>query len=556
MERIPFIYTVNDDLFIKNILSGAYLGTPDGHVVYMEYPLSYLIQSLYQWNGGIPWYGICLLLFQIVAWLSVAYRLLQMGKNKSGRIGKALLLGAVFMATGFYHMASMQYTITAAILGMAALVWFYTCDFDMCTKDVLKDNIITMILVVFSFCVRRNVLFMLLPFAGMIWLRKWLIYKKIQKFGGIVVMVAIGVAAVSGISYYAYSSSDWQYYKTYNDNATILYDYYGWPEYEENIELYEELGISYEAYYGAKNHYLLSLDKSIDADAMVTLAERSKEIHETDYATSARLMVAFKDTVLRITKDIDRPLNLIVFSLYAISILLAFLQKKKEVFVSLLFLIIGRMFAWLYILYEGRYPTRITQSLFFAECGILLAVLLTELWTDKWTAKERGWKKVLLIATGIGYLVLLGGLSVIRVRHVKAENIVRLEASQDLFDLKEYCGERLKNFYLVDSKSITGDTELIFDKKGSRFENYIVFGGWLSGSPVYNDKMKQAGIENVEDALLNRENVFTIFKNTEECETTYLLDYFESKYKGFSYQVVEQFGRNNNQFKVYKFRVD
>ena len=38
-------YDLNDDVLIKDIVSGAYTGTPDAHSIQMLYPISFLIIS-------------------------------------------------------------------------------------------------------------------------------------------------------------------------------------------------------------------------------------------------------------------------------------------------------------------------------------------------------------------------------------------------------------------------------------------------------------------------------------------------------------------------------
>ena len=49
------VFYLNDDVTMRSILSGAYTGTPDGHAVYMQYPLSGVLAILYRVVGFIPW---------------------------------------------------------------------------------------------------------------------------------------------------------------------------------------------------------------------------------------------------------------------------------------------------------------------------------------------------------------------------------------------------------------------------------------------------------------------------------------------------------------------
>ena len=41
-----WVYQMNDDRFMKEVLSGVYNGTPDAHVIFIKYPFALLIREL------------------------------------------------------------------------------------------------------------------------------------------------------------------------------------------------------------------------------------------------------------------------------------------------------------------------------------------------------------------------------------------------------------------------------------------------------------------------------------------------------------------------------
>ena len=51
-----FTYGVIDDPFIATVLNGAYTGTPDAHVVYMKYPLAWILTVLFTWIPSVNWH--------------------------------------------------------------------------------------------------------------------------------------------------------------------------------------------------------------------------------------------------------------------------------------------------------------------------------------------------------------------------------------------------------------------------------------------------------------------------------------------------------------------
>jgi len=58
--KFDYYYQANDDIYIKNILSGAYTGTPESNNIQMHYVISLLISLLYRIAGNLPVYGLFL----------------------------------------------------------------------------------------------------------------------------------------------------------------------------------------------------------------------------------------------------------------------------------------------------------------------------------------------------------------------------------------------------------------------------------------------------------------------------------------------------------------
>ena len=59
-----YFFDLNDDVLMKDILSGAYTGVPEGHNIQMLYPISALISVFYRVFRAPDWYGIFLCFLQ------------------------------------------------------------------------------------------------------------------------------------------------------------------------------------------------------------------------------------------------------------------------------------------------------------------------------------------------------------------------------------------------------------------------------------------------------------------------------------------------------------
>ena len=71
----------------------------------------------------------------------------------------------------------------------------------------------------------------------------------------------------------------------------------------------------------------------------------------------------------------------IYYVLYLFVFLLAVLKRRLRALWKLSFIVIARMFDWVYLIWFGRYPFRVTQIIYVAELVLLIALILKEeLW--------------------------------------------------------------------------------------------------------------------------------------------------------------------------------
>ena len=81
-----FYYDLNDDVLIKDIVSGAYTGIPDAHSIQMLYPVSFIISLLYRILPALPWLGIFLCGAQGVCFYLIAKRSLFFVKRTRSKV--------------------------------------------------------------------------------------------------------------------------------------------------------------------------------------------------------------------------------------------------------------------------------------------------------------------------------------------------------------------------------------------------------------------------------------------------------------------------------------
>ncbi len=119
------VYYLNDDVAMRSILSGAYTGSPDGHAVYMGYPLSALLSALYGLTEKlglfIPWFDLFLAGCILLAGVGILGGCYKTGEKPWMRVILALLGLAVIAGLLLPHYLYMHYTIVAALYWPGAL---------------------------------------------------------------------------------------------------------------------------------------------------------------------------------------------------------------------------------------------------------------------------------------------------------------------------------------------------------------------------------------------------------------------------------------------------
>ena len=85
-------YEFNDDVLMKDILSGTYTGTPSALNVQMLSPIGFFISFLYRLAPGIPWYALFLCGCQYLCILIITYRIVHLSPDLLGGIAAGAIV--------------------------------------------------------------------------------------------------------------------------------------------------------------------------------------------------------------------------------------------------------------------------------------------------------------------------------------------------------------------------------------------------------------------------------------------------------------------------------
>lgn len=544
---------INDDWGMYSILSGAYTGTPDAHVMFFLYPLSWLLSKLYSMWSFIPWYGLFQHAVQILCLFTVYRRILRIGKRRNPQASLLPPALAAFLILFFIIdlnvLAEAQYTTTAGLAAAAALFCFITSRISQPNTGFFLDNIPTLLFAWVSFSMRQNIFYLMLPMAGMLWLSKWISAYKNEYEGtaakllGFALLLIAGMGLLWGANAAAYSAEEWSDFRKINHYRERVGDFYGWPEYEECPEDLQALGLDEEAYMYRKNgapHIGYGMSVS-DWKQMHDLAKRC-------YLARTSLSERLKNIVVTAVnvffyQEGMQPANLLAGLLLLLTPVLIFLERNASALFVYLMYLFGRGVSWGYVLYEGRFPKRIIQPLITVDFLILLGIILA---FNLLPLEKRRQYYVLL--------PLLLGLSLFSVYATCRDIAENYRAHEETWsELREYCSSHPDNFYIwtYNSGTLEHFYETPFGGGQDAYQNFIYTNWGVICNPNTQKKLDAQGIGNFGRDLVDSEHVYFILQEAPYNEEHPVIMYFRHTYQA-GLTVTDTFTAGNTTYMVYQ----
>ncbi|MDE6203249.1 MAG: hypothetical protein K2G19_07200, partial [Lachnospiraceae bacterium] len=472
-----------------------------------------------------------------------------------GKLLTVLIEVRVFTGRLLEHLFFAQYTVTCTLWGAGAAFLFYTTDITLAPGKFIRKNIPAVLLVSAAYLIRSEMLLLVLPMICVAGAAKWGSEEKIFtkehafKYLTVIGLILAGILAGQAVHEIAYGSGEWRTFMEFFNNRTELYDFQSPPDYETHQAFYESIGLS-EKEKVLLDNYNFGMDEEIDQVMVGEIAEyagRNKSAGEPFMEKLPRVLRAYLYRLLHGPGAVgsDYPWNYAVILGYIAVFLLAvprkyagsraqeegrnaYLKNILGILWKLAFLFLVRTLLWMFILMRDRAPERITHSLYLMEFCILGAMIL-----DHWQKICHGRiKKIcaLALAAGFGLLalsILPAGINMVSARQKEREAVNGLY--RELYD-KLSSEKNAGNFYFIDVYSSVAHDSIPYSEKmfadvDNSLDNYDIMGGWACKSPLQRKKLAVFGIENMEQALKDKEKVFFVRKNTEDMQ--WLTEYYE-----------------------------
>ena len=488
-------FETNDDIVFAELGSGL-RGVKDAHLVFQNYGLGMIYRLLYGVTGRLPWYTIVQYMILFAAFTVVTYVLI----SRLGEISGLCLFVILACGFGYEGYIHLQFTETAGIAAAAAVfLLLYLLEQEKYSWWGIAGGIL---LAVIAYMYREDQFWAscgLMAGAGLLFLFDLRKYrnKKLRRLGICVLTFGVLLLSVFGVDRWdssKYRSAEWKEYQEFNQLRSELLDY-GFPDYDSNQEIYEELGISREAYELYKSWNFNDTEK-FDTEVMKKLVDLKQKRPLT-----IRTVTAF---IRRFPSDL---LRMPMFYFFAVFALLWILCGKKDVcsVISVLAECLLLVAVYFYLYYQGRYMVnRVDVGLWFSACLVMLWIF------SSGEVRHMNTKVSVLLCM---ICVALGQFMMYTDWRLATSSIPEARVSQRA--VLETIGTDKEHTYLAKSGMLS---EIVcygpFDRMPENLlDNVYWFGGWECRTPGYTRAMEVHGIINPYRDVVNNENIYLVDDN-------------------------------------------
>lgn len=503
-----FTYNLADDIIMRDIASGAFTGTPDGHLIFIRYVLGFLLSRMYLLNRSVDWYGFVIVGAMFLGVAGILYRGFSAEKSLKWKGIYGGIVLCLYVIALQWHVILFEWTISAAVTAGSALYLYATPAADRKSARII-DNVFIWLLLVVTICIRKYVFYMVVPAFGIIFL--WRFFKRDgRRFRPVfrelmlpgMVFLCFGMIAL--VESQAYQGEDWEEFNRFSLLRSQVYDYSDPVIYDTNPTYFDDMGLDEHDVRNLR-HYALYFVEGMDTE-MMQLLSWEREIEKRGSKSSQERLW---DGICFSAREIVKPgffrISIPVLLLLGGTILLALVYKKGLLVPLFLFLgIEGAL--WFMLGIRGRLPDRVSYSLYFVILmGVAAFFYQLILMAEKQIGEEKRREKQILITGTLGICLCA---AVIRGR-IDYRDCFKEPASYPVF--KDACKDDTDRIYFIETMLADAFGGAMVTTHGDfRLNRCLTLGDWYSFSPIDKERFEVYGIENVEEAVLTDPRVYLV----------------------------------------------
>ena len=482
----------SDDVAIQNILCGNMTGTPDGHVIFINYMLCFVISSLYKILPIVNWYSFILVCSITLSLCTIIYSTLKQLWQYNIKIRIIGIISCIIICMYLFQsfMVTLSFTNIAAISGIALFYYLYLAD-NLTCKDIL---IICSLYIFMS--LRTATYIQLLPFILVVVVFRFIQKKNNKSENGLYIGLLILSVICCIIEFCSYTGI-YSNLKELNEYEAQIDDFWILPIYEDHTELYNDLGMDYDDYRIMQLSYGLS--DFFNIPTMRSLAEEVQR--EIDVPLTTRLRQMKNDTKYMISHSYSVFFWIIEIFTVLVGIILILCSKKIINWFYAFCILGGALLEMLYLIYYRRLPKRVTFPILYIVLFMCIAYFIKN---HSSIIRSTISHKLFLYRALILVYVILG---IILFSKVFKSQISYAKATDKNQSIRSYFLENSANTYWL--KRSFGDPLTFIN---APHVNYYKLPGWLSETPHWNIAL-DGQYPNKWDAIANRKDMYFLLED-------------------------------------------
>lgn len=514
-QYITPVYVVNDDMMIRSILSGTYTGMPDGHAIYMQYPLSGLLSVLYTLTD-LPWYELMSLGLIVFSMFVITY-------DSRNRVISFLL--CVILVYPLYF--NMHYTTTAALLAATAVLVVYRG----------RRLYLFPILWLLAYMLRKEVgmlciPFLVLAFGVYIMWRENDLKRSWKQFFCAVGIAGVGFITCLLINNLCYSSDEWKDFRKFNKYRVSLYDYTDFIPSDYYKDHCDEFGLTPEQHHIMTTYNIL-LDEWLDTELLEQLSESVISHMERSQNYVQDIVKAIKIRFSQVYYD-AYPYNLLCCVGYFLIGVYIVQKRCWKQLIPLAGVGIGIELIAVFLILQGRFPERVAISLYLIEIMSLLGV--AQCLDREWHV---GCKTLTWIITlgSVLFLSVVGG-TVLKNLWIQNQTMLVYQKSWD--QIKSYCEEQPDQIYWGYTFSMQAYPGMPYENMAT---NLYMLGSWTANSPLIHAIYEELQVMDAAESLVMNENAHLLIEDFRDIAL--LKSYFDNRFGDVEFEVVSHINLEN-----------
>jgi len=484
-------FQTNDDNAMMDIASGVRTGQPSEYLIFINVIVGKLLVFLYSAFTNINWYPSLFYFIHFVSITVIFYCLLVKNKNIYS-ISIYLLMFSFFE---LYLLTNLQFTTTAFIVGASGLILFFTF-LDIKGKGLYFAIAGSVILVIISSLIRKNVFYLVMGLSAVIFLFKFLEKKswKIPTFLIIVVML-FSLCNQFNENYYQ-KDENWASYMEYNNVRGKIHGYPGFTYSDINKNIYSDVGWS--------NNDVNMFRAWFFSDLELYSKEKLEYV-----LSNIKIEREIKSIGTTIKKSfINLDLKARWFTGFFLTIVILVGDKRKNKYILSVFL--AASLITIYLSYFGRLPDWIFFPIIFF-INIVIAFFVCENKINLNTNVCKILNNIIMKITVLMICIALSSFMFVSTSNSSKINEIKQE---ELEGVVEKINDRDKIYISWGATGLTDKTILFYNPYGKANFNKVPL-GWSTHSPHYNKILNNYSIENLYKDIVEREDIFIICTGNE-----------------------------------------